>query len=522
MPATLIYGILATIAAVATPVEDRPAAAADGWNPSVRAAVSVANGTSARRHDVTTADADLSPGAAADERRGFAGVRGASSCSYSSCHGGDPERGRIGSEFATFKTRDPHARAYRVLFTAESKYMTERLNEPAPERNLRCLRCHVARELEPADIDPFRHRLTEGVSCESCHGPSAGWVGEHHLDAFKTTRSGPESGFRDLANLAVRARLCTDCHVGSARAEVDHDLIAAGHPPLRFEFAAYHAIYRDRFGHWPSQRDRERDTDVELRAWVLGRREARAATIETLAARIEREARPARPIPPKDERVPVAGRGSAGPSTSAAHRGDPSAWIDLAGFDCASCHRRLSGPDERGRMKLSLASRRSAGTWGSWTGGLPMMGVLPGESAAEADRWNRLQTEMNRASPDVTLVRELLRGGSRPPAEAESLIGFDPTLVGAALARSRRELAIGPDANLGWDRSAHAFLGLAALHARELDRTGPEANRAERARLEQLRRRLLEAFPPSKGGYPVPALIPDAGLRSLLGDAGAP
>src|SRR5205823_3686488 len=114
---------------------------------------------------------------------------------------------------------------------------------PAHEEQ-RCLSCHVAPDYDvnkpPCDAPYFK---TDGVSCESCHGPAQDWLARHHLDAWKNETRAEKNrlGMTDTQSLAGRAQLCARCHVGAAGMDVDHDLLAAGHPRLSFEFAAFHA-----------------------------------------------------------------------------------------------------------------------------------------------------------------------------------------------------------------------------------------------------------------------------------------
>src|SRR3954447_12535550 len=51
--------------------------------------------------------------------------RGVGSCASSACHGGVGPLGSKGSEYTTWITRDPHARAYAVLEEARSRRIVE-------------------------------------------------------------------------------------------------------------------------------------------------------------------------------------------------------------------------------------------------------------------------------------------------------------------------------------------------------------------------------------------------------------
>ena len=80
---------------------------------------------------------------------------------------------------------------------------------------------------------------------------------------------------RDTKNLQVRAELCASCHVGGKAKDVNHDLLAAGHPPLRFELTAYHRklTSHDSSGkqsHWNDARERIATTEFEVKLWDAG------------------------------------------------------------------------------------------------------------------------------------------------------------------------------------------------------------------------------------------------------------
>ena len=46
-------------------------------------------------------------------------------------------------------------------------------------------------------------------------------------------------GLVDSKNLSIRSEKCLTCHLGAPGLQVDHELIAAGHPDLRFELDSY-------------------------------------------------------------------------------------------------------------------------------------------------------------------------------------------------------------------------------------------------------------------------------------------
>lgn len=74
----------------------------------------------------------------------------------------------------------------------------------------------------------------------------------------------------------LRVRNCVTCHIGDSEHEVNHDLIAAGHPHLLFEFAAY------------QRQKAEAMADFTQRSWAVGQTVSLEAVAELLATRVER------------------------------------------------------------------------------------------------------------------------------------------------------------------------------------------------------------------------------------------
>ena len=68
----------------------------------------------------------------------------------------------------------------------------------------------------------------------------------------------------DLAAVPNRAHTCDRCHLGNAEKEVDHELIASGHPLLAFELDNYTESMPP---HWISNSQGGRDTHG-ARAWA--------------------------------------------------------------------------------------------------------------------------------------------------------------------------------------------------------------------------------------------------------------
>jgi hypothetical protein len=240
----------------------------------------------------------------------------AAGCASSSCHGG-PEAGNhdLQSFAATlWAERDPHAGGYETLLEPQSRRIAAALGIGEPHRARQCLACHSVQAVRDAPLPP--EALADGVSCGSCHGDATGWLAIHHLPEWRHV--GPEAraamGWRDVSDVTSRVRTCIPCHVGDASREVDHDLVAAGHPRLAFEFAAYQRLWPR---HWNPRKKIEADRDFAERSWATGQAETLAAVARLVEVRIRR-------------------------AIDAEASGQESRWPEFAEFDCYSCHRGLS------------------------------------------------------------------------------------------------------------------------------------------------------------------------------------
>ena len=151
---------------------------------------------------------------------------GSAGCKSSSCHGGAGEKR---SQYITWSQQDFHTRAYPVLVNARSARMAETLHLGAATSTSRCTICHSPFQTVDASHLTDAARGDQGVSCESCHNAASSWFRGHTRPDW-TYAMRVTAGMRDLRNFYVRANTCVACHQN-----VDSDLLAAGHPPLRFE-----------------------------------------------------------------------------------------------------------------------------------------------------------------------------------------------------------------------------------------------------------------------------------------------
>lgn len=170
---------------------------------------------------------------------------GAQTCSSSGCHGGAGEKS---DQYTIWSTHDfHHARPYATLETARSERLAEVLKIGNPTQSARCTVCHAPFAIVPAGRLGHDIQVTDGVSCETCHGPAENWIRSHtRLDYTHAQRV--QAGMRDMNNLYVRANTCVACHQN-----LDPEIRAAGHPELIFEMDGQ-CVTMPR--HWPKTEDK--------------------------------------------------------------------------------------------------------------------------------------------------------------------------------------------------------------------------------------------------------------------------
>jgi len=217
------------------------------------------------------------------------------------------------NEYSVWIVQDKHAKAYSALQNPVSQRMASILGIGKPQDAQKCLACHalsIPDSLKGRDFD-----LNEGVSCESCHGPSSAWLGQHTLKGW-TIKQSIALGMFDTKDLIHRAENCMTCHVGTAEKFVDHEMIAAGHPDLVFELDSYSAVEPP---HWkvPS------NPYEGVHAWSVGQAVQLSQTLKRLARRAN------------------------GPD-----------WPEYAELDCFSCHHSLTKSEDSWRQARGYHQRR--------------------------------------------------------------------------------------------------------------------------------------------------------------------
>ena len=157
------------------------------------------------------------------------------------------------------------------------------------------------------------------MSCEACHGAAQKWLSTHYTEEWRRKTPSEKSleGMIDTKNVRVRAEVCARCHVGEGDMDVNHDLIAAGHPRLSFELGLYTARMPK---HWNPRDERARYPDFEARAWLVGQAVSAQTALELLADRAEQAGQRKKP------------------------------WPEFAEYACFACHHDLKEPSPRQQL----------------------------------------------------------------------------------------------------------------------------------------------------------------------------
>lgn len=217
----------------------------------------------------------LYPAAGAIGNPTFEGV---ASCAGSTCHGRAEGNGAVvrQDEIATWQepssSSGAHSRAYAVLAGRRGQQIAASLGLGNATSAPACLGCHST--YAPAGQRGAKFTLTDGVGCESCHGPSGGaWLAEHYaLPA--THASNIAAGLTPLDNPRARANVCLDCHYGSSKPGqfVTHAMMAAGHPRVSFELDLFSALqqHHNIDGDYTARKG----APNSVRFWAVGQAEA--------------------------------------------------------------------------------------------------------------------------------------------------------------------------------------------------------------------------------------------------------
>jgi hypothetical protein len=258
---------------------------------------------------------------------------GPGSCAATSCHGSVKpvaDSRILQNEYSTWIIKDKHSKAYQALTGDIGERMAGILKlgskaEDAPK----CLACHALYATPEQRGRLFE--ITDGVSCENCHGPSSAWLGPH-TERQWTHEKSVALGMVDTRNVIHRTEKCLECHLGSQNKFVDHEMIAAGHPDLYFELDSFSAVEPR---HWKTPRDSASGKPVEdgawsgVRDWSTGQAVQLRASLERLSWRARGER-----YDKKD------------------------AWPEYSELSCFACHHALVPAKDSWRQAHEFPGRR--------------------------------------------------------------------------------------------------------------------------------------------------------------------
>ncbi|MEX1663898.1 multiheme c-type cytochrome [Zhongshania arctica] len=252
---------------------------------------------------------------------------GVASCANSVCHGraAAVEHGNVlQNEYRTWAKYDSHSRAYAILKNADSKRIAANMGIKDASTAAECLACHA--DTTPANLQGPKFHISDGIGCEVCHGGAENWIDSHY--GANTSSAADNAIARHQANLknglsptedpAFAAKLCQSCHLGNTNQLATHEMMAAGHPRLRFELDTWLALMPP---HHSDDADYHRrgKSSLATTRWLEGRMQAAQDSLTVL----EQHSMPQGLFP------------------------------ELAVFDCHSCHRPMDTS-----VKRPLADRQ--------------------------------------------------------------------------------------------------------------------------------------------------------------------
>jgi len=308
---------------------------------------------------------------------------GPGSCAATSCHGSvKPVAGSriLQNEYSTWIVQDKHSRAYQALTGDIGERIARilKLNTKAEDAP-KCLACHALYTTPEQRGRPFE--LSDGVSCENCHGPASAWLGPHTTRGWAHEKS-VALGMYDTPNVIHRTEKCLGCHLGTKDKFVDHEMIAAGHPDLFFELDSFSAVMPR---HWKLPRESAPGIPAEDAAWA-GVRDWSAGQAVQLRAEMDRLVWRAR-----GERFDK-----------------KDVWPEYSELSCFACHHSLSPAKDSWRQEHGFANRRPGDP--AWNGSryavfrLLAKQVDPANAQELDRRISEVSGEMSQLNPDRSAV----------------------------------------------------------------------------------------------------------------------
>jgi len=250
---------------------------------------------------------------------------GPGGCSSTSCHGSIAPRTDtpiLQNEYSTWIVRDKHSSAYAALTGMVGERMAAILGLGRAETAHQCLACHALDV--PASDRARTFELSDGVSCENCHGSASAWLGPHTERSW-THQQSVALGMYDARDLVLRTENCLSCHLGDGQKSVNHQMIAAGHPDLYFELDTFSAAMPR---HWKESEEpgepEGSDSWYDVREWAVGQAVELRQSLRLLASRAQ---------------------------------GD--VWPEYSELECYACHHALGSAEQSWRQARGYPNRRA-------------------------------------------------------------------------------------------------------------------------------------------------------------------
>jgi hypothetical protein len=327
---------------------------------------------------------------------------GPGSCASTTCHGSIVPRtdNRVPqNEYSIWIVQDKHSKAYAALTGPIGERMAKILSLGSAETAPKCLACHALDV--PQNLRGRTFELSEGVSCESCHGPAAGWLGPH-TERDWTHQKSLALGMYDTRDLTRRTEKCLSCHLGNDEKSVDHEMIAAGHPDLFFELDTF--------------------SDVMPRHWKVPGEPGEAPGTDPWYN--VRELTTGQAVQLRQSLLRLAGRSHG------------KVWPEYSELQCYACHHDLTPPEQSWRQARGYPGRRPGNPpWNPsrYTVFHDVVQQMDGENAEKLDaELARLAQLMSKLNPDRDAVAASATTSAHLADELMvkiSSTSYDPTIT---------------------------------------------------------------------------------------------